>query len=96
MIQKMSGPDPGSATALSKQSDVPQATLSKWLRKAGIVSSYVYPNSPDGIMPKIPKTPNDWSAGEKLRAVLENEAMPESFSVGTRKETFSWADRERK
>ena len=36
MIQKMSGPDPVSATALSKQVNVPQSTLSKWLRMAGV------------------------------------------------------------
>ena len=58
MIQEMTGPEALSATALSKQIDIPQATLSKWLRKAGIDSSYVYPNSPDGIMSMVPKTPN--------------------------------------
>ena len=35
MIQKMTGPAALSATALSRQVDIPQATLSKWLRKAG-------------------------------------------------------------
>jgi len=35
MVQRLSGPEPVSATALSKQVDVPQATLSKWLRQAG-------------------------------------------------------------
>jgi len=33
MIQKMIGSDAISATALSKQIDVPQTTLSTWLRK---------------------------------------------------------------
>ena len=40
MIQKMTSPDPISATALSKQVDVPQSTLSKWLLLAGVVSPY--------------------------------------------------------
>jgi len=39
MIQKMTGPDTISASALSKQVDVPQSTLSKWLRMAGICAS---------------------------------------------------------
>ena len=55
MIQEMTGPDALSATALSKKVDVPQATLSKWLRKAGIDSSYVYQNSPDGIDARGPE-----------------------------------------
>ena len=38
MIQKMTGPDAISASILSKEVDVPQATLSKWLRGAGIGS----------------------------------------------------------
>ena len=36
MVQRLSGPDAISASALSKQVDVPQSTLSKWLRNAGI------------------------------------------------------------
>ena len=45
MIQKMSGPVPISATALSKQVNVPQSTLSKWLRMAGVGPSYGFPNN---------------------------------------------------
>jgi transposase-like protein len=75
MIRKMIGPDAISATALSKQVDVPQATLSAWLRKAGIDSSLVYPNPLNGNMPMVPKTPNDWNAEEKLKAVLEASSL---------------------
>ena len=77
MIQKMTGPDAISATALSKQVDVPQSTLSKWLRKAGIHSSYAYPNPQKGNMIMAAKTPNGWSAEEKLEAVLEAAAIPD-------------------
>ena len=45
MIQKMTGPDSISATALSKQVEVPQSTLSKWLRTAGVGPSYGFPNN---------------------------------------------------
>ena len=75
MIQKMTGPDAISASALSKQVDVPQSTLSKWLRMAGIGSSYGYPNNAHEYtkMAKIkgPKRPNDWSAEDKLKVVME-------------------------
>jgi len=71
MIQKMMGPDALSATALGKQVDVPQATLSTWLRKAGIPSCYALEKQHNGNITMVPKTPNDWSAEEKLKAALE-------------------------
>jgi transposase-like protein len=75
MIQKMTGPDAISASALSKQVDVPQATLSKWLRMAGVGSSYNFPNIPKDFINMAnsnnPRRPNDWSAEEKLRVVME-------------------------
>jgi transposase-like protein len=77
MIQKMIGPDAISATTLSKQIDVPQSTLSTWLRSAGINSSYAYPNPRKGNMIMAAKTPNGWSAEEKLKAVLEAAAIPD-------------------
>jgi transposase-like protein len=39
MIQKMTGTGAMSATALSKECGVSQATLSSWLRKAGSVGA---------------------------------------------------------
>ena len=75
MIQKMTGPDPISASALSKQVDVPQATLSKWLRLAGVVSPYGSANNAYEYT-KMTKTidskrPNDWRAEDKLKIVVE-------------------------
>jgi transposase-like protein len=49
MVQKMTGPDAIAATALSKQVDVPQTTLSKWLRNAGIEPSFGFPNNAANI-----------------------------------------------
>jgi transposase len=75
MVQKMTGPTPLSASALSRQVDVPQATLSKWLRNAGAKSSFSYPNTQNRAVQVRPdvtkKSPNDWSPEEKLAAVLE-------------------------
>ena len=78
MIQKMTGPNAISATALSKEVDVPQPTLSKWLRMAGIGPSYVSNNVQEYTkMAKIKdsKRPNDWSAEDKLKVVVEASSL---------------------
>lgn len=81
MIQKMTGPGAMSASALSKQVEVPQSTLSKWLRMAGFDSSYEFSNSAFEYskMAKIngPKRPNDWSAEDKLKVVMEAASLDE-------------------
>ena len=81
MIQKMTGPEAISATALSGQVDVPQSTLSKWLRKAGVDPVYVFPNNVREYtqMAKLttPKRPQDWSAEDKLKVVLETAGLPD-------------------
>jgi len=79
MILKMTGPDAISAAALSKQVDVAQSTLSKWLRMAGVNPSYVFPNNVHEYtkMTKTtdPKRPNDWNAEDKLKVVLEASSL---------------------
>jgi transposase len=79
MIQKMTGPSAISASALSKQVDVPQSTLSKWLRMAGVGSSYNFPNNADEYtkMAKTnhPRRPNDWSAKDKFKIVMEAASL---------------------
>jgi len=79
MIQKMTGPDAISASALSKLVDVPQSTLSKWLRMAGVGSSYNFPNISRDFenMAKLnkPRRPNDWSPEEKLKVVMEAASL---------------------
>ena len=79
MIQKMTGPGALSASALSKQVDVPQSTLAKWLRMAGVGSPFGFPNNVHEYtkMAKIkgPKRPNDWSAEDKLKVVMEAASL---------------------
>jgi transposase len=81
MIQKMTGPAAISATTLSKEVDIPQTTLSRWLRTAGFVSSYGFPNNAheysDMVKVKDPKRPNDWSAEDKLKVVMEAASLDE-------------------
>ena len=76
MIQKLSGPNAISAWALSKQVDVPQTTLSTWLRKAGIQPVYGFNTHTNDTKPMrqpvtSKKSPNEWSPEEKLKTVLE-------------------------
>jgi transposase-like protein len=79
MVQKMTGPDAISATALARQVDVPQTTLSKWLRQTGADPSYCFPNNTHRNTQMTdtdkPKRPADWSAEEKLKAVVEAEGL---------------------
>lgn len=75
----MTGPSPISATSLSKQVDVPQATLSKWLRKAGVPAPFEFPDktlitSQEGQI-MYPKRPEDWSSQDKFQAVLDAASL---------------------
>jgi transposase-like protein len=84
MIQKMTGPGAISATALSKEVDAAQPTLSKWLRTAGVDSSYGFPDNAHGCNPdmtqtKIPKRPNDRNAEDKLKVVMEASGLDDQL-----------------
>ena len=70
MVQKMSGPDAKSATALAEEVAVPQSTLSRWLREYGRFGST------GGRMNKK-KRPQNWAAEEKLKAVIAYEGKNE-------------------
>jgi transposase-like protein len=74
MVQRLTGPNAVSARALSKQVDVPQTTLSKWMRMAGIKPPIDFNNNNDAMQMRYPVTknsPNGWSPEEKLKTVLE-------------------------
>ena len=83
MVQKMTGPDAISATALSKQVDVSQTSLSTWLKNASIDpvnsffnhSSILDADDPRQTMAK--KRPEDWSSEDKLKTVLEAASIPD-------------------
>jgi len=82
MIQKMTGPGAISATALSELVNVSQATLSKWLRMAGVDPAHAFPNNGHEYtkMAKItdPKRPIDWSPEEKLKVVMEAATLDDA------------------
>jgi transposase len=78
MVQRMSGPEATSASALAKQVDVPQTTLSKWLRLAGAKPAYVFPNDSSRsvqVNSMKPRRPEEWPAEEKLKTVLEAQGL---------------------
>ena len=70
MVKKMTGPDARSATALSEEVNIPQSTLSRWLRDYGRVRS-------SGGNMSTKKRPGNWTAEEKMEAVVAYEGMNE-------------------
>jgi transposase-like protein len=76
MVQRLSGADAVSATALAKEIGVPQPTLSKWLRDASRVSFQEAGANPNGKVTKMPtKRPQDWAVTEKFQAVIESSSL---------------------
>lgn len=70
MVKKLTGPEAKSAGALAQEVGVPQSTLSRWLRDCGRLSG-------EGTEGAMGKRAENWSAEEKLRAVLEYERLEE-------------------
>lgn len=68
MVQRMVGPNAVSAGYLAAETGIAQSTLSRWLRAAGTVSSMTKEQrrSEGGSKP-----PQEWTAEERLRVVLE-------------------------
>lgn len=78
MVQKMTGPNSISPEALADEVGVSRASLYRWLRAAAMVEYQTIqlndrPASTKG--PNKMKRPQDWSAKEKLSAVLEAASL---------------------
>lgn len=79
MVQRMSGPEPMSATALSKEIGIAQGTLSRWLLAAGTLPGMSTPPKKDLIAnTKAPRRAEDRSPEDKLRLVVEAAKLSES------------------
>lgn len=78
-VRKMLGPGAVTATALSRETGIPQPTLSRWLREAAslrLVSSK--PETPSEGEPVVgEKRPQDWSSKERLQFLAEAEGLEE-------------------
>lgn len=89
MVQRMVGPDRVSATALAAEVGVPQPTLSRWLREAATVPAMKKRDQKKTDPPQnpAPRRPEDWTAEEKLRVVVEASRLDdESLGAFLRRE----------
>ena len=72
MLRRMLGPEPVSATELSKQTGVSQPTLSRWLLEARKVPAV---NTGDKTKDENPPRPRRRTATEMLRLIVEAENL---------------------
>ena len=81
MVRRMVGPSALTATSLAVETGIPQPTLSRWLRDAASIRpvSSPKPPRPSSPSPAAPaKRPQDWSALERARVVVEAGELPEA------------------
>ena len=75
MVQRLSAPERESGASLSRETGVPQSTLSRWRNQAGRVRvrGVMHEGSMtnDARPGAVPRRPKDWSAEEKLRFVVK-------------------------
>ena len=69
MVMKLTSPEAPSACALAQEVEISQSTLSRWVREYAMVGKA------GGVMKE--RRPQDWTAEEKLDAVLEYEKLEE-------------------
>ncbi len=77
IVRRMGGPDALSAGALCKEVGIAQSTLSRWLREANIASPFQFHIKNEVTTAMTSRRPQDWSAEEKLKVVLEAASVPE-------------------
>ena len=77
MVERMAGPNGTSANALSTEVGLSQSTLSRWLREAATVVDMGKHKRPEKDA-STARRPDDWSAEEKLKAVIEVASLDES------------------
>jgi len=81
MVQRMTGPRARTATALASEVGIPQPTLSRWLRAAQAKVATMSKEPPQVTepspepAPKAPRRPEDWSAEERLRVVVDSARL---------------------
>lgn len=81
LVQRMLMPDGPSANKLSQEVGINQPTLSRWLREATTLAPVTKRRKPPITTtnrPSEPKRPEDRTANEKLRLVLEAGALSEA------------------
>src|SRR5690606_663905 len=76
MVKRMAGPERMSASALSRETGVPQSTLSRWLHAASTVAGMGADHSDD--RKRTPKSSRRWTTEEKLRVVVEAATLSDA------------------
>jgi transposase-like protein len=77
MVRRMLGPRATRQTDLARETGIPQPTLSRWLRETATFKAMKEHDKPDEAPPApAARRPQDWSAEEKLAAVVETRGMP--------------------
>ncbi len=77
MVQKLADPRGPSATQLAEQVGIPQSTLSRWLRRGGTFGGNGRISTDHVRRATMAKRPQDWTAEEKLQAVIEAGSVSE-------------------
>jgi transposase len=77
MVQRMAGPEARTAANLAREVGVSQTSLSKWLREAKVRRMPI-----DEEREQESRRPEDWSAEEKLAAVIEAGRLGEEAELG--------------
>jgi transposase-like protein len=84
MVRRMVGPSAVSARRLEEETGISQPTLSRWLREAASIrdvsrskSPSTPPSTPSAPTPAPPKRPQDWTALERAKVVLEASRLSE-------------------
>ena len=80
MVKKLTGPNPVSTAALSRETGIHQTTLSRWVREAAKVRSMTTGRDASDDSPH--RRPEDWTPQEKLAAVMEAATLDEA-ELGT-------------
>jgi len=75
MVRRMAHPNGISATSLAREVGIPQQSLSRWLRDASVAEEPGNSEESEQAMPQ--KRPQDKSAEEKLKIVIDAETIPE-------------------
>jgi transposase-like protein len=75
MIKRLTGPNAMSAAALSRETGISEASLSRWLNAAGTVAEMSKKTRQLRRNPS--RRAEDWTAEEKLAVVMEAAALPE-------------------
>lgn len=77
IVRRMAGPGTVTASDLERETDIPQPTLSRWLR--GVASLRLVTTKPDassdGEAAATEKRPQDWNPKEPIKFELEADGL---------------------